>query len=380
MKKAFLFALPCILFSCTVFSQAVFEKTRVVDLIQNQQYEDAQDYLNSCYSRDSQNIQVLNYLGFVNNMLENDRVAEQFYLKALSLDTNNLAALKFLADVNNTDNADLAIIMAQRLISVQPSKASNYRNLGKLYRSKRQKDLALMNFNTAYILSPADYKNAAALSEILIETRNFKRADSIITAGLQRDTSNITLLRLSLKSAFEKKDFKTACLQGEKLMRLNDVSLIALTNAATAYLNLKLYTDCIRVCDYMLMNELESETVFYYKAKCYAGLMNFQKSNELLQVCLDKSISNNLELYFYSIGQNYEALKQYEKAVSNYDTAHYFSKDPVMYYNMAVAYETGLKNLPLAKKYYEKFLTASKPQTEEEKKVYAYVKERWWKK
>jgi len=376
MSKTILFAMLFVLPFVACFSQS-FEKNKVVDLVQNQQYEEALNYLKPFSVTDSQNLQVLNYLGFLNNLIENNREATKFYQKSFEIDSNNIAALQYLGNVNNTDNKPQALSMLHRLIRLQPARAPNYRLLGKLYKSKRQKDSALIYCNIAYTISPADFKNAAALAEVLLDTKNFNRADSVIEAGLLRDSVNITLLTLSVKSAFEAKDYQRACVQGEKLIRLNEVSLIPLSNMALSYFNLKQYNDCLRVCDYMLFNELNGETIFYYKAKALAGLKQYPQSNDQFQFCLDNAISNNLELYYYNIGQNYEALKLYNKAIASYDTAYYFSKDPLMNYNIAVVYETQLKNLSLAKKYYGKFLAESKPKTAEEKKVFAYVKERW---
>ena len=379
MSKTISFAAALMLLAFTALCQG-FEKTKVVDLIQNQQYEEALSYLKPFSISDSQNIQVLSYLGFVNNLIDNNKEAAKFYLKVFDIDSTNVAALQYLGNVNNTDNKPLALSMLQRLIRLQPGRASNYRLLGKLYKSKQLRDSALIYFNTAYNILPADYRNAAALGEILVNIKNFTRADSIIDNALLSDSNNITLLTLSLKSAFEARDYQRACVQGEKLIGLNEVSLIPLSNLALSYFNLKQYNDCIRVCDFMLFNELNGETIFYYKAKSLAGLKQYPQSNDQFQICLDNAISNNLELYYYNMGQNYEALKQFNKAIASYDTAYYFSKDPVMNYNIAVAYETQLKNLPLAKKYYSKFLAESKPRTAEEKKVYAYVKEKWFSK
>ncbi len=379
MSKTILAASVFILLSATALCQN-FEKNKVVDLVQNQQYDEALSYLKPFGISDSQNIQVLSYLGFVNNLVENNKEAAKSYQKVFYLDSNNIAALQYLGNVNNTEDKVLALSMLQRLILLQPGRASNYRFLGKLYKAKRVKDSALIYFNMAYNILPGDFKNVAALGEMLIDTKNFTRADSVINNGLSKDSNNITLLTLSVKAAFEAKDYPRACVQGERLISLKEVSLIPLSNMALSYFNLKQYNDCIRVCDYMLFNELNGETIFYYKAKALAGLKQFPQSNDQFQICLDNAISNNLELYYYNIGQNYEALKMYTKAIANYDTAYYFSKDPIMNYDIAVVYETQLKNLLLAKKYYSKYLAESKPKTAEEKKVYAYVKEKWFSK
>lgn len=83
-------------------------------------------------------------------------------------------------------------------------------------------------------------------------------------------------------------------------------------------------------------------------------------------------------MYYYNLALNYESLKQYKKAVGNYDTAFYLFKNPVMNYNSVRICEINLKNTPLAQKYYTE--TKANPAEADEKKAYAYLKERWGKK
>ena len=85
-------------------------------------------------------------------------------------------------------------------------------------------------------------------------------------------------------------------------------------------------------------------------------------------------------MYYYNLALNYESLKQYKKAVANYDTAYYLFKNPVMNYNSGRICETDLKNTPLAKKYYTAYLAKANPVEADEKKAYEYVKARWGKK
>ena len=163
-------------------------------------------------------------------------------------------------------------------------------------------------------------------------------------------------------------------------MRLDEPSLSALTQIVLSYYNLEMYNDCIRVCEYMLHSDLDIEAIYYYEAKAWAKLKDFAKSNELLQTCLAKAISKTAEMYYYNLGENQEALKQFKKAVSQYDTAYYLFKNPVMKYNCGRIYESNLKNEKLAQKYYTAYLALAKPQSPNEKKAYEYVRERWSKK
>ena len=82
-------------------------------------------------------------------------------------------------------------------------------------------------------------------------------------------------------------------------------------------------------------------------------------------------------MYYYNLGQNYEAIGQYKKAVSYYDTAFYLYKDPLMNYNAGIISETQLKDPKVAKQYFTRSLANAKPKNSDELKAYEYVKSRW---
>ena len=164
---------------------------------------------------------------------------------------------------------------------------------------------------------------------------------------------------------------------GERLLRSPDNSQASLTELIICYFNLKMYSDCIRVSEYMKMNDFATESVYYYQAKAFAKLKDYSKSNELLQTCLGKALSRSAELYYYNLGDNYESLKQFRKAIANYDSAYFIFGNPLMKYYSGRAAETGLKNPKLAQKYYTEYLRKARPESPEEKKPYEYVKSIW---
>ena len=378
MKKLFLFGSCLLLLLQTSLAQSsAVDKIKVMDYFQGQQYEEAIHYLQPILTNDPSNAQILGFLGYANYMNDDLADAKKYYEKVIATDSNNIAANQYLAAINNNSDPDSAQLYTKRLIALQPNKALHYRNMGDLLKRTKQKDSAFAYYNKAYQISPADFRNATSLADILIEKKNFAKADSILEAALQKDSLNITCLRLRIRSAYEAKDYQNVLLPGERLMRLGDVSINALTQLTLSYYNLKLYSNTISVCEYMLQNELEIESVYYYEARAYAKLRDFAKSNDLLQTCLAKAISANAEMYYYNLGQNYEAVNQFALAIKQYDTAFYLFKDPLMKYYCGQIYETNLKNEKQACKYYMQYLQLAKPESPEEKKAYQYVKIKW---
>ncbi|MFT3933386.1 MAG: hypothetical protein QM726_07225 [Chitinophagaceae bacterium] len=351
------------------------DKTKVMEYFQNQQYEEAVSFLSPLLNADSTNIQLLSLLGYANYMNDNIPAARKNYSDIISIDSNNLTANQYLAIINN-NKPEQAIPFVRRLITQQPSKATHYRNMAELLKKLNEKDSSLSYYNKAYELAPGDYKNAAGLADALIEKKNYSRADSILDASLAKDSINIACLKIRIRSAYEAKDYQSILVPGERFIRQGEISLSALTQIALSYYNLKMYADCIRVCDFMLNNDLSVESVYYYQAKSYAKLKEYAKSNDLLQVCVSKAISANAEMYYYALGENYEFMNQFKTAVTQYDTAYYLFKDPLMKYYAGRIFESELKNEKLERKYYSQYLQLAKPQSPDEKKAYVYVRER----
>ncbi len=379
MLKYFFLFVSCNLVVLHTDAQSAIDKNRVLEYFQGQQFDEAINYLLPALESDSNNLQVLGFLGYANYMNEDIASAKKYYQKIFDLDSNNVEAIQYLASLNSSRDPELAEMLTMRLINLQPDKAVWLRNMGDLLRRKKEKDSALLYYSQAYGMAPNDYRNAAALADVLIDQKQFAEADSILNAAPAKDSLNVSLLKLRVRSAYESKNYEQALIPGERLMRLDEPALNALTQLSLAYYNLKKYNDCIRVCEYMLDHNIDLESVYYYDARAWAKLNNFSRSNELLEICVGKAISKTAEIYYYNLGQNYESLKQFKKAIAQYDTAYYLFKDPAMKYNCGRICESNLKNLKLARKYYSEYLKLADPQSPEEKKAYRFVKLHWGK-
>lgn len=359
---------------------AGIDKSKVLDYFQNQQFEEAIGYLNPALGSDSSNLTTLSFLGYAYYTNDNNRAAEQCYAKMYSLDSNNVTACHYLAAIYNQREIGNSQYYTFRLISLLPAKAVYYRNMGELLARKKRSDSALLYFNQAHVLAPDDARAMAGLAEVYLDLKNYTTADSLLAIGLAKDSLYVPYLKHSIRSAYETKDYERVILPGERLLRLNEVSLQPLNRLAASYYNLKRYEDCIRTCEDMIENGLELEGLYYYEAKSWSQLKDFDKSNDFYAVCLSKAISGTAEMYYYGLAQNYEAVKDYKKAIAAYDTAYYLFKSPLMLYNCGRIYEVELKNVGMARKYYVRYLAHGKPEVADEKKAYAYVKERWGKK
>jgi len=356
------------------------DKGKVMDFFQNQQFDEAISYLTPAVGNDSNNVQLLGWLGYAYYMNDNNGTALEYFGRVFAIDPANIGAIQYLAILNNRQDPDKARLFTLRLIDLQPGKAVHYRNMGDLLRRANERDSAMPYFLHAYELAPNDLKNAFGLAEILVERRLYTEADSILDAALARDSVNISCTRLRIRSAYEQKAYADALVPGERLVRLAEPALNALTQLVLSYYNLKMYADCVRVCEYMTTAGLSVESTYYYEARAWARLKDYTRSNELLRTCLTTAISATAEWYYYDLGENFEELKQYKVAIAQYDTAYYLFRDPMMKYNCGRIYEANLKNMEQARKYYLQYIAFGKPKTPQESKAYDYIRRRWGKK
>ena len=364
--------------SMEVGQPGVIDKSRVMDFFQNQEFAEAIDYLSPALQADPGNIAVLGWTGYAYYMSDKTREAGNCFRRVVAVDSNNISALHYLVllELGETDGGE-ALGYARRLLTLQPGRALWWRTVGDCWRRKNKPDSALVCLDSAYSLMPGDMKTVAGLADVLIDKKIYARADTILDNALISDSLNVSLLKLRLRSAYQAQDYAAVLLPGERLVRLEDPSVVSLTWLALSYYDLQKYGDCIRICDHMLGMGLELESVYYYEARAYAKLKEYPRSNELLTIALSKAISATAEWYYDARGDNHEAMKDYRKALANNDSAYYLFKDPITLYNCGRICEAELHDMNMARQYYRRYLAVAQPKSEQEKKAYAYVRRRW---
>lgn len=159
MKTTLRFLLACSMFSHSAHAQSgTVDKNKVMDFFQNQQFDEALSYLLPAVLTDTQNIQLLGYLGYANYMSDNTKAAEKYYQDIFNIDSANISAIQYLAIINKNESPDRALQFTRRLIYLQPGKAAHYRSMAEIFRRREKKDSAFLYYSKAYELAPKDYK------------------------------------------------------------------------------------------------------------------------------------------------------------------------------------------------------------------------------
>ncbi len=363
----------------------LYSKNAIMDLFQNQQFDEAIAYLSPLLEADSADVPLLSYAGYAYFMNDNALAATTCYRHILELDSNNIAALHYLVLLRGNDESEEAVGYAARLVALQPERAAWWRTMGELSARRGRPDTALRYFEQAYSMAPGDVRTITGLAELLIGRQSYQRADSILDLGLVKDSMNTSLLKVRVKAAFFAKDYAAAIVPGERLVSTDEPATQALTWLALSYYDLKQYPQCIHACDHMLEIGLQNEQVYYYEAGSYGKLHQYAVSDSLLRICLSMAIAPTAEWYYDELGANHEALganhheglKEYKAAIASYDTAYYLFKDPTTLYACGRIAETELHNMTLAKKYYLRYLAVAKPKNKEEREAVIYIRRRW---
>jgi len=104
-------------------TSAPFDRNRLLDYFQDQHFDEAIDYLLPIVAHDSSNIPLLGYLGYAYYMQDNAVAARNCYGHIITLDTVNLTALYYLAILYRNEDPDTALVYANRLLALQPTRA-----------------------------------------------------------------------------------------------------------------------------------------------------------------------------------------------------------------------------------------------------------------
>jgi tetratricopeptide (TPR) repeat protein len=378
MRKLFSCLILTIYMSQALGQQNAIDKNKVSEYFQNEQYLEAINHLVPYLTNNTEDIFLLNSLGYAYLMSEQTAAAELFYKRANRVDSTNFTSNKYLAQIERErENFEQALFYTFKMISAQPQNASLYKSSGDLFLALKMDDSSLHYYLKAYQLQPLNIKYASPYVVQMLNKKKYSTVDSILKIFLSIDSTSVTAMNLAIRSFYEQNDYKTVASFSQRWLNVNrdEINLPTSIRLAIANYELKNYLTSYKVCDTVIKQEFLDERILYYAARALTKLGQYRESNGLLAQCLDLSISKTAENYFFQMGENFESLKQYKPAIAANDTAYYLFQAPLTLYNIGRLYETGLKNKTRAIEYYKRYLKKASPSSAQEKKVYAYLEE-----
>nr|WP_295864431.1 tetratricopeptide repeat protein [uncultured Chitinophaga sp.] len=361
--------------SGTVRAQGI-DRNRVMEYLQDQQYEEAIAYLRPKVNlQEPREMALLGYTYYQGGKMTD---AADTYEKVLMLDSTLIPALQNLATIRSQqERHGEAVSLYQRIVQLKPASAAAWKQLGFAAFIAQMPDSGFAWLQQAYQLNPADARVAARTAEEWMERKAYPRADSITRVFLERDSTASVVLMTAAKTTYMVKNYQRTAGIGEQLQRLNVVVPNTFVYIIAANYTLKKYQACIDIYQYLLDRNAASENITYYTALAHTALRQYKESNELLLRCIDFAKSSSLENYYSSMATNYENLRQFKPALASLDTSWYLSHNPLRQYSMGRIYETGLNNNNTAMKYYKRFLQLYKPgSSPEETEIHRYLRSR----
>jgi tetratricopeptide (TPR) repeat protein len=357
-------------------AENAIDRNKVSELFQNEMYAEAIQYLTQMNVSASSDVNSINTLGYAYFMAEQYKEAQLQYSRVLILDSLNFTANRYSALLSkHFKNYRSQLFYYQRLLRIQPLNAGLHKLTGDTYIYLKQPDSALIYYAKAYAFHPTNETIAYTYADNLVDKRLYESADKVTSSFLARDSTNVLIMKLAINSYSSQRKMAKVAAFTNRWIASNEIDPKIAISLALANYALNKYQECFHVCDVLLQQGIETESLFYYASQAKNKLKEYKKSNELLKRCLELAISENTNTYYFSVAENLEALKDYKRAITNYDTAFYLFKNPLALYNIGRLYEQFLKNTPLANQYYKRYLLLAKPKSSEEKRVYDYVKE-----
>lgn len=348
-------------FYSSITASAAYDRAFVAQCLEEQSYSPLLTYIGalSPVEYDQYLLNAAGYAAYQSGLQEQ---SFHYYNRSLEKDSNNIQANLYQGLICKQQlKFDAAISFFKRLIALKSPQAKYYKYIADCYSGLKNDDSSLFYLTKAYGFSPSDLNMAGNYASLLYSKKKYEAAAVVTDAGLKIDSNNVTLLSIAIRSLYLQKKFSAVLSLANRLLNpgLGDAVSTPLLFGALASLQLKDYEQCIVYSNYLMTIGNESEQVYYYTAKAYSGLKQYEKSNEFLRKCLDLAISANIESYYIEMAENLEQLKNYGKAQKNYDTARFLFGNNMILYRKALAYDA-VDQKDRARKAYLDFLKAVK--------------------
>lgn len=375
MKKLFsvLFSL---LLSLSLFAQnqASFDKEKLFDLYQSQKYGEAAGYLKSVYGDDVSDFKIITQIGYCYLMNGDNAEAEKFYTKAYQQQPQNLPVLFSIARLNSKrGNVEKAKFHYGEIVKIDSNNFSVYKLLASLYNSNKD-STKLVYLLKASKINPQEGDVAYDLADVYMKFQDREKAYQVLNVAIVADTGNIVLQKAILPVANFLKKYNEVILSGEKIL-LADADPNVIKDVAKAYYYLKNYQKAINLFKLLEVANMQNETTLYLTALCYRAIKNYPLATIYTKRTIEEGISTNTAEYYALLGLVYQESDKLSQANMAYKKGLEYKATPNIYYHLAILYDTKLKQMKNAQKYYNLYLK-SKPNPKDNKEELAFVKSR----
>ena len=150
--------------------------------------------------------------------------AANSYEQAIYFDNNCKEAYLKYARIYKRPNPQLAIDMMNKLLSIDPSYTTAYRDLAEVYYENNRFKEAAEAYSKYINPETSDMDDLARYATILYLSGDHATAQNIVSRVMSRAPENAVMQRLNMYMSFDKQDFPESLARAEKMMQTTDTT------------------------------------------------------------------------------------------------------------------------------------------------------------
>ncbi len=323
-------------------------------------YQDALNCYLKAFQTDSVNIKIIYRLGNTFNNLGRTKEAIEKYRYLLLLDSTSVPARIQLANLYSKAQEDKKALIIYSDLSKYDSLNYYYlKQMGRCYQNLDSIDSALVCYSRAHQLNPYDLPMVGQMINLYLKKRDFEKGLQIVNKGLVIDSLNTELLRFRGYLYYLTGKYESAIKDFQVVIQIDSSSHFTQKYYGLSCYHGKNFTEArIWLLKAYEKDTTDKETVFFLGNACWwaayeeEGIQYLNKTLELLH-----PDPKEVKQVYAQLAEFYKAMHQFDKAIDSYNKAfEQTPQDPLLLYQMANVYDSGLKDKKKAIEFYQKFI------------------------
>lgn len=295
--------------------------------------------------------------------LSGDIIAAGNYFKSIpdSLLPSNLWSWKARTSFSSGAFDD-AVMVYSRLVQTDSLNVNYIRQLAIAAEKNEQPELAILNYEKALTLNSKDIVSGTRLINWYLRKDELLKADSL-SASLMTADSLPELCRLRGDVLYRLKEYEQAFIAYRPLLQKGTSNPELLRKAGICQFMSGETEQSITMLSTALMIDPEDDITCYYLGMAYQATGDFKKAELYIRGAIEKSISQNISVYYHRMAKIYESAGEYKNALDAYKNAYRYSGDDLAtkagyQYEIGRVYEVYMQDTLKALEHYAYFLDA----------------------
>lgn len=326
-------------------------------LMMQQEYFKAIEWYQACYEVDTTDKRP--YLALANTyyLLGDYQNAKIYYHHLEHQERYQSDALVRLAAIyESQQNLPKAIKYNIALSKRFPNNPIYYRKLGSLFLLGNEQKQAITSYQTAMQLNKRDLLTIQGISELYISIDSLDVADSLLTKGLEIDSSHIALSLLKSRVKYRQRMYDEVADILYKLTFATELNNYFNKLLGYSFMQIDSLDKAIFHLQKSLLNEGDPEYALFYLALAYEKKKDYDRADYYYGEAIKEGISENMTHYHRGLARTHTIRGNYGEVLKQYGKSQAYEQDADVYYYMGNAAEQYYKDKSKAIKYYQQYL------------------------